>query len=81
MCSAGSRLLVQESVSERVVAKVKERMTHLRVGDSLDKVCGSLSLSLSYMHTPTHTHTLSLLHAHTHTHTLSLSKGFNTFKF
>ena len=38
VCSAGSRLIVQESVADRVVAKIKERMTHLRVGDSLDKV-------------------------------------------
>ena len=28
-------------MADRVVAKVKERMTHLRVGDSLDKVSGS----------------------------------------
>ena len=38
VCSAGSRLVVQESVAERVVAKIRERMTHLRLGDSLDKV-------------------------------------------
>lgn len=37
VCSAGSRLLVQESVAGRVVAKIKERMAHLRLGDSLDK--------------------------------------------
>ncbi len=37
MCSAGSRLLVQENIAERVIAKIKERMTHLRLGDSLDK--------------------------------------------
>lgn len=37
VCSAGSRLLVQESVADRVVGKIKERMTHLRLGDSLDK--------------------------------------------
>jgi aldehyde dehydrogenase (NAD+) len=28
---------VQETVYELVVAKLRERMTHLRVGDSLDK--------------------------------------------
>ena len=37
MCSAGSRLLVQEDIADRMVAKVKERMSHLRLGDSLDK--------------------------------------------
>ena len=37
MCSAGSRLLVQENIAEQVIAKIKERMTHLRLGDSLDK--------------------------------------------
>jgi aldehyde dehydrogenase (NAD+) len=37
VCSAGSRLLVQESVFPKLIAKLKERMTHLRVGDSLDK--------------------------------------------
>ena len=37
MCSAGSRLLVQEDVCDKMIAKIKERMTHLRLGDSLDK--------------------------------------------
>ncbi|ELT96808.1 hypothetical protein CAPTEDRAFT_177352 [Capitella teleta] len=37
VCSAGSRLLVQESIFDTFLSKVKERMTHLRVGDSLDK--------------------------------------------
>ena len=37
MCSAGSRLLVQETVAESVVKKLKERMKTLRVGPSLDK--------------------------------------------
>lgn len=37
VCCAGSRLLVQESVSETVIAKVKARMEKLRVGDPLDK--------------------------------------------
>ena len=37
VCSAGSRLLVQETVYAKMVAKIKERMTHLRLGDSLDK--------------------------------------------
>lgn len=37
VCCAGSRLLVQESVAERVILKVKARMEKLRVGDPLDK--------------------------------------------
>ena len=37
MCSAGSRLIVQESCSDRLIKKIKERMSHLRLGDSLDK--------------------------------------------
>lgn len=37
VCSAGSRLLVQETVYDKVIAKIKRRMTKLRVGDSLDK--------------------------------------------
>ncbi|XP_060065469.1 aldehyde dehydrogenase family 16 member A1-like isoform X1 [Ylistrum balloti] len=37
VCSAGSRLLVQESIHDKMVAKLKERLTHFRVGDSLDK--------------------------------------------
>lgn len=37
VCCAGSRLLVQESVAERVVAKLKNRLRALRVGNPLDK--------------------------------------------
>jgi aldehyde dehydrogenase (NAD+) len=37
VCCAGSRLLVQESVADQVVAKLKERMETLIVGDPLDK--------------------------------------------
>lgn len=37
VCCAGSRLLVQESVEERFIAKIKARMATLRVGDPLDK--------------------------------------------
>jgi aldehyde dehydrogenase (NAD+) len=37
VCCAGSRLLVQENVAERFIAKLKVRMGHLRVGDPLDK--------------------------------------------
>jgi aldehyde dehydrogenase (NAD+) len=37
VCCAGSRLLVQESVQERLLAKVKARMDKLRLGSPLDK--------------------------------------------
>jgi len=37
VCCAGSRLLVQESVYDRFIAKVKARMQTLRVGSPLDK--------------------------------------------
>ena len=37
VCCAGSRLFVQESVSEEVLWKLKERMNNLIVGDPLDK--------------------------------------------
>jgi acyl-CoA reductase-like NAD-dependent aldehyde dehydrogenase len=37
VCCAGSRLLVQESISEQLLAKLKRRMGTLRVGDPLDK--------------------------------------------
>jgi aldehyde dehydrogenase (NAD+) len=37
VCCAGSRLLVQESIAEPLVAKLKRRLATLRVGDPLDK--------------------------------------------
>jgi aldehyde dehydrogenase (NAD+) len=37
VCCAGSRLLVQESVAEEVIGKLKDRMETLIVGDPLDK--------------------------------------------
>ena len=37
VCCAGSRLFVQESVLEEVVAKLRVRLHSLRVGDPLDK--------------------------------------------
>ena len=37
VCCAGSRLLVQESVADVVIAKLRRRMDTLRVGDPLDK--------------------------------------------
>ncbi|MDG2906860.1 MAG: aldehyde dehydrogenase family protein [Acidimicrobiales bacterium] len=37
VCCAGSRLLVQESITDDFVERLKARMTRLRVGDPLDK--------------------------------------------
>ena len=37
VCCAGSRLLVQESIADRFLEKLRVRMQHLRVGDPLDK--------------------------------------------
>lgn len=37
VCCAGSRLLIQEGIATRFLAKLKRRMETLRVGDPLDK--------------------------------------------
>jgi aldehyde dehydrogenase (NAD+) len=37
VCCAGSRLLVQESVEQRLLAKLRTRMDNLRLGSPLDK--------------------------------------------
>lgn len=37
VCCAGSRLLVQESVADEVLERLKRRMSTLRMGDPLDK--------------------------------------------
>ena len=37
VCCAGSRLLVQEGVADRIIDKLQRRMNHLIVGDPLDK--------------------------------------------
>ncbi len=37
VCCAGSRLLVQEGVSEKFLAKLRRRLATMRVGDPLDK--------------------------------------------
>ncbi|MBL4645866.1 MAG: aldehyde dehydrogenase family protein, partial [Rhizobiales bacterium] len=37
VCCAGSRLLMQENIADKLMAKIKARMGTLRVGDPLDK--------------------------------------------
>src|ERR1700733_4114992 len=37
VCCAGSRLLLQEGIAEKMIEKLKRRMENLRVGDPLDK--------------------------------------------
>jgi len=37
VCCAGSRLLVQEGIAEKLLDKIRARMENLRVGDPLDK--------------------------------------------
>ncbi len=37
VCCAGSRLLVQENIADKLIAKLRERMEKLRLGDPLDK--------------------------------------------
>lgn len=37
VCCAGSRLILQESVADEVLEKLKKRMSQIRVGDPMDK--------------------------------------------
>ncbi len=37
VCCAGSRLLIQESIETKFIARLKERMSKLRIGNPLDK--------------------------------------------
>lgn len=37
VCCAGSRLLVQESIAEQLITKIRARMEKLRIGNPLDK--------------------------------------------
>ncbi|HKU26095.1 MAG TPA: aldehyde dehydrogenase family protein, partial [Candidatus Sulfotelmatobacter sp.] len=37
VCCAGSRLLMQESIAETLIAKIRDRMSTLRIGAPLDK--------------------------------------------
>ena len=38
VCSAGSRLLIQETIFDEAIRKIKLRLESFRVGNSLDKV-------------------------------------------
>lgn len=44
VCCAGSRLLVEEGVADRVIAKLKARLSKLRLGSPLDKAIDMGSL-------------------------------------
>src|SRR5258706_15655565 len=37
VCGAGARLLVQEGIADKLIARLRTRMEHLRIGDPLDK--------------------------------------------
>jgi aldehyde dehydrogenase (NAD+) len=37
VCCAGSRLLMQEGIAERLISKIRDRMSSLRIGSPLDK--------------------------------------------
>jgi aldehyde dehydrogenase (NAD+) len=37
VCCAGSRLLMQENIADKLIARLRDRMEKLRVGDPLDK--------------------------------------------
>jgi aldehyde dehydrogenase (NAD+) len=37
VCCAGSRLLVEENIAERLLGRIRERLANFRIGDPLDK--------------------------------------------
>ena len=49
VCCAGSRLIVEESVLETLVRKIKTRLSHIRIGDPLDK-CVDMGALISPAH-------------------------------
>jgi aldehyde dehydrogenase (NAD+) len=49
VCCAGSRLIVEESVQSALIGKIKTRLTHLRIGDPLDK-----AIDMGALITPAH---------------------------
>jgi aldehyde dehydrogenase (NAD+) len=56
VCCAGSRLLVQESIAERTIQKLRARMEKLRVGDPLDK-----AVDIGAIVAPVHLHKIQQL--------------------
>ncbi len=52
VCCAGSRLIVEESVLETLVSKIKTRLTHMRIGDPLDK-CVDMGALITPQHRQT----------------------------
>ena len=49
VCCAGSRLIVEEGVLASLVGKIKTRLTHMRIGDPLDK-----AIDMGALITPAH---------------------------
>jgi aldehyde dehydrogenase (NAD+) len=49
VCCAGSRLIVEESVMGTLVSKIKARLSHIRIGDPLDK-----AIDMGALITPAH---------------------------
>lgn len=47
--SAASRLIVQETVADRLQLKLQRRLENLRVGNSLDKSCELGAMTCSWM--------------------------------
>ncbi len=45
VCCAGSRLLVEEGAADRLIAKIKTRLSKFRIGDPLDKAIDMGSLA------------------------------------
>src|SRR3984885_8812711 len=45
VCCAGSRLLMQESIAENLIAKIRDRMSSLRAGLPLDKAIAIASIA------------------------------------
>ena len=58
VCSAGSKLLVQESVFEAFCDKLKTKLSHYRVGNSLDKTIGNKQIEIIFLCTLIQNHHL-----------------------
>ena len=46
VCSAGSKLLVQQPVFEKFIGKLKTRLSHFRIGNTLDKAIDMAAIGL-----------------------------------